>query len=95
MQSQHPEVVVVAMNVLDDKAAADKIVQRYKLDNLRIAPGQGWQDRFELPEGIPVTVVVDHGRVRVVHDGVLPDPVAYLEADLTAVRAAGGKTASP
>lgn len=45
-----------------------------------------WQGKFGLSEAIPATVLVDGGRIRTVHEGVLADPVATLEADLKAVR---------
>src|SRR5215471_15951894 len=91
-QSRHPETVVVAMNVLDDSsapAAIDRLVKEKKLDVLRIAQGKEWQDKFRLPEQIPVTLVIDGGKVRVMHEAVMADPVLMLEADLEAIRRGG------
>ena len=78
------------MNVLEDKDAGDeveKLVLKQKLDNLLIADGKDWQSRFKLPEQIPVTLVVANGRVRIMHDSVMADPVSFLEADLKALQA--------
>lgn len=89
-QANHPDTVVVAMNVLDDKRAQDaidRLIKKQKLDTLRIAPGKEWQDKFRLPEQIPVTLVVDQGNVRVMHDSVMADPVSFLEADMQAIHA--------
>ena len=91
-QAKHPEAVVVALNVANDDNAQDavqRLISKQKLDALRIAPGMEWQRKFGLSEQIPVTLVVDAGRVRVVHDSVMADPVSFLEADLQAVRGAG------
>jgi len=76
------------MNVAEvggSSEALDKFIVRQKLDRLRIASGVGWQNRFALPEQIPVTLVIDGGRVRVMHDSVMADPVSFLEADLSAI----------
>lgn len=94
-QARHPEIVVVAVNVLEDEKAAnaiDKLVKEQKLGALRIATGKQWQQKFGVPEQIPVTLVVKDGKVRVMHDSVMADPASFLEADLTAIRgrAAGG-----
>jgi hypothetical protein len=88
-QVKHPETVVVAMNVLGDnhaQDAIDRLIRKQKLDALRIAPGKDWQDKFRLPEQIPVTLVIDSGKVRVIHEAVMADPVSFLEADLQAIR---------
>lgn len=84
-QAKHPEVVLVSMSVYDDKGAIDKLIARQKLDTLHVAIGKEWQDKFGLSEAIPATVIVDQGRIRVIHDGVLLDPVAMLEADMIAI----------
>jgi|SwirhisoilCB3_FD_contig_61_2549050_length_421_multi_2_in_0_out_0_1 hypothetical protein len=87
-QARHPETVVVAMNVLEGDAANNaiqKLVTKQKLDNLRIANGEQWQRKFQLPEQIPVTLVLRDGAVRVIHDSVMPDPVSFLEADIKAI----------
>ncbi len=88
-QASHPETVVVAMNVLESDAAPstiDKLVKKQKLDTLHIATGKKWQEKFGVPEQIPVTLVVKDGKVRVMHDSVMADPVSFLEADLQAIR---------
>src|SRR5215831_5756933 len=84
-QSRHPEVIVVAASISNERAAIEKLVRRQKLGDLRMAVGENWQGKFGLSESIPATVLIAAGRIRVVHDGVIPDPVAVLEADLTAV----------
>ena len=78
------------MNVLDNPSAPAAIVNllaKQKLDTLRVANGKEWQSRFGLSEEIPVTLVLDDGKVRVMHDSVMADPVSFLEADLKAVAA--------
>lgn len=89
-QSRHPETVVVAMNVLEGDAALTaihKLIAKQKLEALRVATGAEWQTKFRLPEQIPVTVVIYDGKVRVIHDSVMADPVSFLEADVKAVGA--------
>jgi hypothetical protein len=84
-QTRHPEVIVVALSINDDRPAIDTILSKQKLDTLRAATGESWQGKFGLSDKIPATVLVEAGRVRIVHDSVMPDPVADLEADLAAV----------
>lgn len=75
------------MSVEDDRERIDKVLTKYKLDTLRTATtGKEWQQKFGLSEAIPVTLVIANGRVRITHDAVLPDAVAYLEADLKALQ---------
>ncbi len=94
-QAKHPETVVVAMNVLAGKSAqeaVERILRKQKLEALRVASGTGWQGKFGLPDQIPMTIVVEGGKVRVVHDAVMADPVSFLEADLKALRDLGKGT---
>jgi len=84
-QARHPEVIVVALSITDDRPAIDSLVRRQKLENLRVADGENWQSKFGFSEAIPTTVLVEAGRIRVVHHSVMPDPVAELEADLAAI----------
>jgi hypothetical protein len=86
-QAKHPETVLVALSVEDNREAIEKLIHEQKLEQLRMAVGPDWQAKFGVSEAIPSTVIVDTGRVRVVHEGVLFDPAAILEADLAAVRA--------
>lgn len=91
-QARHPETVVVAMNVLPGKSAEEsvsRLLRKQKLEALRVASGAGWQEKFGLPDQIPVTVVVEDGKVRVVHNAVMADPVSFLEADLKSLHGAG------
>jgi hypothetical protein len=75
------------MSVDDDRERINKVLSTYKLDKLRTAAiGKEWQQKFGLSEAIPVTLVLSSGSVRVTHDAVLPDAVAYLEADLNALQ---------
>ena len=85
-QSRHPEVIVVAVSITDDRAAIERLVSKQKLSALRTAVEEDWQGKFGLSEAIPATVLVEAGRIRIVHNSVMPDPVAILEADLTAIR---------
>jgi len=86
LQSKHPELVVAALAIQSDSESLDKLLRKMKLDSLRIAPGDDLKENY-VPAGVPITYVIDHGRIRVVHRGALSDVVAYLEADLTALRA--------
>ena len=70
------------MSIDDNKDAIAKLLAKQKLDTLRVAIGKEWQDKFGISDAIPATVILDHGRIRVIHDGVLLDPVAMLEADI-------------
>jgi hypothetical protein len=85
-QSRHPEVVVVAVSITNDRTAIGNLFRRQKLEGLRTAVGEDWQGKFGLSEAIPATVLVEAGRIRIVHNAVMPDPVAELEADLGAMR---------
>src|SRR5215472_11202326 len=83
-QARHPEVIVVAVSISNDRPGIESLFRRRKL-NLRTTVGEDWQGKFGLSEAIPATVLVEAGRVRIVHSAVMPDPVAELEADLAAV----------
>ena len=75
------------MSTDDDRDRISKVLNTFKLEGLRTAAtGKEWQQKFGLSEAIPVTLVISNGRVRVTHDAVLPDAVAYLEADLKALQ---------
>jgi hypothetical protein len=91
-QSRHPEVVVVAVSITNDRTAIESLLRRQKL-TLRTAVGEDWQGKFGLSEAIPATVLVEAGRVRIVHSAVMPDPVAELEADLAAMHDGPRQTA--
>jgi hypothetical protein len=99
-QAQHPEVVVVAVSITNDRTAIENLIRRQKL-TLHTAVGEDWQGKFGLSEAIPATVLVQAGRVRIVHSSVMSDPVAELEADLAAMRGSAqtatetGKQPSP
>ena len=84
-QSKHPEAVVVAVSITDDRAAITALVRRQKLKSLRTALDENLQGKFGLSEAIPSTVLVESGRTRVVHNSVMLDPLAVLEADLAAI----------
>lgn len=82
------------MNILESDAANNaiqKLVTKQKLESLRIANGAQWQSKFQLPEQIPETLVMQDGAVRVIHDSVMPDPVSFLEADVKAILLGGSK----
>jgi hypothetical protein len=50
------------------------LIKKQKLDMLHVAEGKEWQDKFRLPEQIPVTLLVDGGKVRIIHDSIMADP---------------------
>jgi hypothetical protein len=85
-QAKHPDVVVLALDAGADSEATKKILSRYKLGTLRVAPALDWQWKLGVSDAIPCTVIVSDGEVRVVHQSVLPDPVTYLDADLAAIQ---------
>ena len=80
------------MNVLVSDTVSTsigKLVKKQKLENLRIATGKQWQEKFGVSDQIPVTLVVCDGKVRIMHDSVMANPVSFLEADLVAIRGDG------
>ncbi len=78
------------MSTDDDRDRINKVLNTYKLDTLRTATtGKEWQQKFGLSEAIPITLVLANGRLRVTHEAVLPDAVAYLEADIAALHKEG------
>ncbi len=82
---------MVAVSVTDERDSVDRVLGHQQLESLRVAIAKDWQGRFGLSEGIPQTVVVERGRVRVVHVSQITDPVAYLEADLAALRTSAAR----
>src|SRR5215470_17963199 len=84
-QSRHPELIVVAASITNERAVIENLVRRQKLRALRTTVGEDWQGKFGLSEAIPATVLVDAGRIRIVHSSVMLDPLAQLEADLAAL----------
>ena len=85
LQSKHPELVVAALAIQSDSESLGKLLRKMKLDALRIAPGDDLKENY-VPAGVPITYLIDHGRIRVVHRGALSDVVAYVEADLAALK---------
>jgi thiol-disulfide isomerase/thioredoxin len=85
LQSKHPELVVAALAVDSETLELDRLISKQKLDVLRIARADNLKDTFA-PNGIPITYVIDHGRIRVVHRSALSNVVAYIEADLAAMK---------
>ena len=83
---------MVAVSITNDRTAIENLFRRQKL-TLRAAVGEDWQGKFGLSEAIPATVLVEAGRVRIVHSAVMPDPVAELEADLAAMHNVSSQTA--
>ena len=77
------------MSIDDDRDRISKVLTTYKLETLRTSvTGKEWQQKFGLSEAIPVTLVLSNGRLRFTHEAVLPDALAYLEADVAALRTA-------
>ena len=85
LQQRHPEILVAAIAVDSEADKMHALVQKEKLNTLRIAQNDSLEDAF-VTAGVPVTYIIDHGRIRVIHQGSLSDVVAYVEADLAALR---------
>jgi thiol-disulfide isomerase/thioredoxin len=86
LQQKHPELVVAALAISSDRKEIDRLIKQEALETLRIANADSFSDAF-VPQGVPVTYVIDQGRIRVVHQQVLNNVVAYIEADLAAMKA--------
>ena len=84
-QAKHPDIVVLALDTSDDPSAVAKVLDSHHLTGLNVVMGKDWQQKLGISEEIPQTVVISSERVRILHEGVLPDPVAYLEADIKAI----------
>lgn len=85
LQRKHPDWVVAGLVVSSDAEALEKLIREQKLDALRIAQGDSVAEAFGKP-GVPVTYVIDHGRIRVIHNQPLSNVVAYIEADVAAAK---------
>ena len=77
--------MVAAIAVNSDASDLDKLIVKQKLHVFRVARTDNPVDTF-VPNGVPITYVIEHGRMRVVHRSVLSDVVAYIEADLAAMK---------
>ncbi len=84
LQQKHPELLVVALAIGSDVESMKKVIREQKLNTLRISQSDGLGDAF-VPQAVPVTYVISHGRIRVAHHEPLRDVVAYIEADLAAM----------
>jgi thiol-disulfide isomerase/thioredoxin len=86
LQRKHPELIVATLAIASEREQIDRLVQDKKLNSLRVAQvPNSFSDAF-VPQGVPVTYVIDHDRVRVIHREPLSDVVAYIEADLAAIQ---------
>lgn len=85
LQQKHPELIVAALAISSDRESLDRLIRERKLNGLRIAQGDSLKGTFGV-EGVPVTYVIQNGRIRVVHRKTLSNVVAYIEADLTAMQ---------
>jgi thiol-disulfide isomerase/thioredoxin len=88
LQQKHPELIVATLTISSEPEELTKLVKEEKLDTLRIAAGDSLQEAFVPNGAVPITYVIDHGRIRVVHQEPLSNVVAYIEADLTALQEA-------
>jgi len=85
LQQKHPEIVVAALTISSEPEKLASLIQEQKLDTLRIATADSLKDAF-VPGGVPITYVIDQGHIRVVHQEPLSNVVAYIEADLAAMK---------
>jgi thiol-disulfide isomerase/thioredoxin len=93
LQKKHPEIFVALVAVSSEKDKINSLVARYKLGDLHIGQNEKMEDTFAA-SGVPVTYIIDHGRIRVIHQDSLSDVVAYLEADLNAMQKEIAQTSS-
>jgi thiol-disulfide isomerase/thioredoxin len=87
LQQKHPDLIVAALAVSSERKNIDRVVADEKLNSLRIAQSDSLGDVFA-NRGVPVTYVIDHGRVRVVHHEALSNVMNYIEADLASLKQA-------
>jgi thiol-disulfide isomerase/thioredoxin len=85
LQAKHSDVVVATLAIDSEMEDVRKIIRQQKLDELRIARTDNLADAF-VTQGLPVTYVIDRGRIRIVHNGAISDVIAYIEADLAALK---------
>jgi thiol-disulfide isomerase/thioredoxin len=86
LQRKHPELLVATLAISSDREQIDKLIAGAGLDSLRVAQApDSLKDAF-VPQGVPVTYVIDHNRIRVIHPEALSNVVSYIEADLAAIR---------
>jgi hypothetical protein len=90
LQARHPDWIVIAETAanrtdIDELQTIHDLLAKQRLTELRVVADIDWKPIFRLDEQLPQTVLLIAGRVRVVHDAVLPDPVMYLEADVAAI----------
>jgi thiol-disulfide isomerase/thioredoxin len=92
LQQKHPELVVAALAVDSDTESIQRIITEQKLDSLRIMQADAMSKIFYPGQGVPLTYVIDHGHIRVIHRQSLDNVAAYIEADLAAVKTQSGKS---
>ena len=85
LQRKHPELIVATLAMSSERKNIDQIIAQEKLESLRIAQSDALGDMFA-NHGVPVTYVIDHGRVRVIHHESLSNVVSYIEADLASLK---------
>ena len=85
LQQRHPELVVAALAISSERKEIERVIANEKLDTLRIAQADALGDVF-LNQGVPVTYVIEHGRIRVIHRQPLSNVVSYIEADLASLK---------
>jgi thiol-disulfide isomerase/thioredoxin len=85
LQRKHPELIVAALAISSERESLDQLIQKEKLNGLRIAQADSLKDAF-VPAGVPITYVIQNGRIRVIHNKALSNVVAYIEADLSAMQ---------
>jgi thiol-disulfide isomerase/thioredoxin len=85
LQDKHPELVVATLAISSEREQIDRLVQNKKLGALRIAEVPDSLSQAFVPQGVPITYVIDHDHIRVIHRQPLSDVVGYIEADLAAI----------
>ena len=96
LQQKHPELIVATLAISSERKSIDRVITEEKLDSLRIAQNDALGDVFA-NQGVPVTYVIDHGHIRVIHREALSNVVSYIEADLASLKqdATAQKLGSP
>jgi thiol-disulfide isomerase/thioredoxin len=85
LQRKHPDLVVAALAISSERETLDRLIKVDKLEGLRVAQGDSLKPIFGVA-GVPVTFIIYHGHIRVVHHNALPNVVSYIEADIAALQ---------
>ncbi|HVO80967.1 MAG TPA: redoxin domain-containing protein [Terriglobales bacterium] len=85
LQRKHPELTVVAVAVSSELQQLRDMIAEQQVESLPVVQSDSL--KVLVTEGVPVTYIIDHDRIRLVHQGAMSDVVAYVEADLAALKA--------